>query len=128
LPAVTRPSARNAGLRGGVWADPLVDGQRAGAVGDREHLAVKAAVARRSVREPMRPQRERVHRLSVDPVLVGDHLGALALRDEVVALEQLGREAAAPLLLRLLVDREADAAHVLDAGRDNRLVDAAGDA
>ena len=60
--------------------------------------------------------------------LVGDQLGRFALGNERVAVEQFLREAASPLFLRLLVDRKADAPHVLDPGRDDRLVDPGGHA
>ena len=75
----------------------------------------------------MRAEREAVHLGAGDAPAVGDHLGADPLRDEVVALEELGREGAAPLLLRALVDGEADVAHVLDAAADDHVVDAGGD-
>ena len=62
-----------------------------------------------------------------DLPLVGDHLGAEALADDVVLLHQLGREREAELLLGLHAGRERQVAHVLDAAADDDVVDAGGD-
>src|SRR5581483_6873181 len=76
----------------------------------------------------MRAQRERVHLSTAHVPPLGDHLGAEALRDEVVALEQLWRERLSPLLLGTFIDLEADAPHVLYSAGDDQVVDPGRDA
>ena len=83
---------------------------------------------RGGVRALVGRKRQLVHLRAINAVLVGDHLGRFALRYERIAVEQLLRKSAPPLLLRLLVHRKADAPHVLDSGRDDRFVDPGGDA
>src|SRR5680860_1087784 len=73
------------------------------------------------------PRSELVELGAGDLPPVGDHLGGEALRDQVVSLDQLGREGRAVLLHHLVAGGEGDVAHVLDAGADRDVVDAAGD-
>ena len=128
------PSSLNAGFKRGealdrrVGADPLVGLVHRPVHGDGKDLAAELA-APRSPRAARRCERtdELVHLVARDAPALGDHLGAEALRNEVVALEQLLRKRAAPLLLCAFLDREADAAHVLDAARDDDVVDAGRD-
>ena len=72
-------------------------------------------------------QRELVELGAGDLPLVGDHLGAQALADDVVLLHELGGEGAAELLLGLHAGGEGQVAHVLDARADDDVVDAGGD-
>ncbi len=62
-----------------------------------------------------------------DLPLVGDHLGAEALADDVVLRHELRRERVAELLLRLHAGGERKIAHVLDARADHDVVDAGPD-
>ena len=56
-----------------------------------------------------------------------DHLGAEALVDQVVVVEQLGRERRADDVLELAPDEHRDPPHRLDARADRDVVDAARD-
>ena len=92
------------------------------AILNRQHFAREGARDGRGMRQAMRPHGELIHVFAGDPVLVGDQLRRLALRDQVVTLEQLGREPTPELRLMTLVDPEADVAHVLDATCDDNLI------
>ena len=75
----------------------------------------------------MRAHGELVELGAGDLPLVGDHLRAEALADDVVLGHQLGREREAELLLSLHPRGEGQVAHVLDAAADHRVVHAGGD-
>ncbi len=92
-----------------------------------DDLALEAALLGRLGGELLGAQAELVELGAGDLPLVGDHLGREALRDQVVALHQLGREGRAVLLHHLVAVGEGDVAHVLDAGADRDVVDAGGD-
>ncbi len=74
--------------------------------------------------EPVRAHGELVELGARDLPLLGDHLGAQALRDEVVLLHQRGRPRRADLLDELKAGAHRDAAEVLDARSDDDVVDA----
>ena len=86
-------------------------------------LALELALLRGAVRELVRAQRELVELVARDLPLVGDHLRAQPLPDDVVLLHQLRREGAAVLLLGLHAHAERQVAHVLDARADDHVVD-----
>ena len=71
--------------------------------------------------------RELVELGAGDLPLVGDHLGAETLADDVVLGHQLGGEGVAELLLGFHPGGERQVAHVLDARADHRVVDAGRD-
>ena len=127
------PSGLNAGFS---WASVsrLVSGRIPWSVTirvavDREghDLALEAALLGRLVGEPVRAHRELVELRAGDLPLVGDHLRAEALADDVVLGHQLGGEGEAELLLGLHPRGEGEVAHVLDAAADHRVVHARGD-
>ena len=68
-----------------------------------------------------------VEPLAREAPLLGDHLGAEALVDQVVVVEQLGRERRADGVLELAADEHRDPAHRLDARADRDVVHAARD-
>src|SRR3954454_8489815 len=67
----------------------------------RHYLPLEAPLLGRLVREPVRADGELVELGAGDLPLIGDHLGAEALADDVVLGHQLGREGVAEVLLRL---------------------------
>ena len=78
------------------------------------------------MRELVGPNGELVELGPRDLVLLGDHLGAEPLADDLVLLHQLRREGEAEVLLGLHARRERQLAHVLDAAADDHVVDARG--
>jgi hypothetical protein len=74
----------------------------------------------------VRAQAERILLGARDLPPLGDQLGRDALRHELVALHQRGRERRAELVRVGDVRAHRHAAHVLDAGADHHLVDAGG--
>ena len=92
-----------------------------------DHLALELALLGGLVGQLVGAQGELVEFGAGNLPLVGDHLGAEALADDVVLLHQLGREGSAVLLLDLHSVTERVVAHVLDSGADDDVVDAGGD-
>src|SRR4029450_5404731 len=132
LPAVMRPASLNTGLRDAQASRDVAGGDAlVGDVGvavdlEGHDLALELALLGRLGGELVRAQRELVELGARDLPLVGDHLGAQALPDDVVLLHELGGEGAAELLLGLHARGERQVAHVLDARPDDDVVDAGG--
>jgi hypothetical protein len=110
-----------------VGADALVGAEGVAVDLDLDDLAGELALLGRLGGEPVRAHGELVELGARDLPLVGDHLGAQALADDVVLLHQLGGEGVAVLLLGGGAVGERDVAHVLDARADDDVMDAGGD-
>src|SRR3954468_7679942 len=114
-------------LEVGVRPDALVGDVGVAVDLHRDHLALEAALFGRLVGELVRAHGELVELGARDLPLLGDHLGAEALADDVVLGHELGREGVAEVLLGLHAGGERQHPHVLDAPADDDVVDAGGD-
>ena len=114
-------------LRRRAGADALVGRDEAAVDGDRDDLAVEAPFRRSALGALLRAGADLVEQLARQVPLLRDHLGAEALVDQVVVIEQLGRERRADDVLELASDEHRDPAHRLDARADRHVVDAARD-
>src|SRR5262245_34919812 len=109
-------------LQAGVGPDALIGDVGVAVDGERDDLALEAALLSRLVGELVGPQADLVELGAGDLPLVGDHLGRNALGHQVVVRQEFLGPGRADVVDPLEAHAHRDVAHVLDAGADDGVV------